>query len=435
MALAWTFSMFSPKTVPMMSASPPSAVRPRYLVVQLARFGDLIQTKRLLLSLRARGEAHLVVDASLAPLARLVYPEVQIHGLPAHGAYGPDVLGRAHAGLAVLAGLEFTRIHNLNFSGLNFALAAMFPATRVLGYRMRAGQRLIDLWPALAMRWTKKRAQADLNLVDLWGLSADEPMPPAEVNPSPRPAGGGLGVVMAGQNARRSLPPHILAPLVRAAVNRVGHGPVYLLGAGAERRAATELASLLPPSLRAEVRDLVGRTGWPELIETVAGLDLLLSPDTGTMHLAAHLGVPVLAFFLSSAWCHETGPYGAGQTVVQALPDCAPCLETAPCPCGVRCRTPFADPALVRFVGGREDKDIPAGLAIMRAAFDDAGLIFRPVAGTDPRLAQRACFRSQATRVAGVGTLPDPCGPEDGLDWWIQERDWMLPQTLRGRHV
>ena len=36
-------------------------------------------------------------------------------------------------------------------------------------------------------------------------------------------------------------------------------------------------------------------------------LDVLLTPDTGIMHLAAHLGVPVFAFFLSSAWCHETG--------------------------------------------------------------------------------------------------------------------------------
>ena len=33
---------------------------PKFLVIQAARFGDLVQTKRLLLSLALRGEVHLL---------------------------------------------------------------------------------------------------------------------------------------------------------------------------------------------------------------------------------------------------------------------------------------------------------------------------------------------------------------------------------------
>jgi ADP-heptose:LPS heptosyltransferase len=407
---------------------PPS---PRYLVIQLARFGDLLQTKRLLRSLQVDGEVHLLVDSTLKDLAHIVYPGIQVHGVAAHGTHGPDILAQVHEDLGGIMELDFHRVYNLNFSGPSFALAGMFPSSAVRGYRWHHGQRLIDSWPDQVMRWTRARALAGLNLVDVWGFYAEQPMLPELVNPDAAPRGGGIGVVMAGQNARRSLPAGMLAPLVQAAFGRVGRGPIYLLGSGGERRAAKELAALLPATLRGEVRDLVGRTGWQELHDTVSGLDLLVSPDTGTMHLAAHLGVPVLAFFLSSAWCHETGPYGRGHLVLQATKDCAPCLETASCPHGIDCRRVFADPSVLRHVSGHTTRELVPGCAIMASGFDELGLTFAAVAGTDPAAARRKAFRPMAAAYAGV-PLPDGAEflPEDT---WMRERDWMLPQTLRGR--
>lgn len=409
----------------------PAGSDPAFLVIQLARFGDLVQTKRLVASLREQGRVHLLVDHSLAGLARLVHPGVTVHGLAAHGAHGPDILERAYADLGPVVGQGFHRVYNLNFSGQSFALSTLFPQGAVRGYRQEAGQRLVDSWPAQVMRWTRSRQGTGLNLVDVWGLYADQPVFPYRVNPPASPRGGGLGVVMAGQNARRSLSAGVLAPLVQAAMGRVGHGPVTLLGAGAESRAARELTALLPAALRGQVRDLVGRTNWRELIEVVGGLDLILTPDTGTMHLAAHLGVPVLAFFLSSAWCHETGPYGEGHLVLQATTECAPCLETEPCPHDVACRRAFGDPRVLRFVSGRSEGELPAGCAVMASGFDSLGLTFRAVAGSDPYAGQRRAFRAVAAGYAGV---PEPAGWEPvAHESWIRERDWMLPQTLRGR--
>ena len=59
---------------------------PKFLVIQAARFGDLVQTKRLLLSLALRGEVHLAVDASLVPLARVLFPFAEPHALSVHGS-------------------------------------------------------------------------------------------------------------------------------------------------------------------------------------------------------------------------------------------------------------------------------------------------------------------------------------------------------------
>jgi len=405
--------------------------RARYLVIQLARFGDLIQTKRLLVSLMACGEVHLLVDRSLTALARLAFPGVRVHGIAAHGIHGPAILGLVHDDLQELQAHQFHRIYNLNYSGLNFALASLFPVDQVRGYRLDQGQRVVDAWPAQAMRWTKVRTTRGLNLVDVWGLYADQPVEPERVNPAASAGGIGLGVVMAGQNARRSLPPRVLAPLVHAASKRIGHGPILFLGAGAERRAAAELRAALPGSLRGAVRDLVGKTSWADLFEVVGGLGLLLSPDTGTMHLAAHLGVPVMAFFLSSAWCHETGPYGTGHLVLQAMATCAPCLETGSCPNGVLCRNVFSEPGLLRYVSGQDVAQFPPHVAAMASTVDSLGVCFRPDAGIDPFMEERQSFRAAVARIAGIPG-PAPCSvPLD--ESWIQERDWMLPQTLRGR--
>jgi len=374
---------------------------------------------------------HLLVDSSLKSLANIIYPGIEVHGIAAHGIHGPDILARVHEDLAGIAGLDFHRVHNLNFSGLSFALAGLFPCSSVRGYHWHQGQRLIDTWPDLLMRWTRERALTGLNLIDAWGFYAEQPVLPELVNPEATPRGGGVGVVMAGQNARRSLPAELLAPLVQAAFGRVGHGPIHLLGSGAERRAAKELAALLPSTLRGEVRDLVGRTGWQELHDTVGALDLLVSPDTGTMHLAAHLGVPVLAFFLSSAWCHETGPYGRGHLVLQATAECAPCLETAPCPHGIACRRVFGDASVLRHVSGHTTREIAPGCAVMASGFDELGLTFTAVAGADPTVVNRRAFRAAAAAYAGVSVAR---GAGFELDeTWMRERDWMLPQTLRGR--
>lgn len=400
--------------------------KPNFLVIQLARFGDLIQTKRLILSLQAQGQVELVVDQSLVSLAQLIYPQLTIHPLAAHGHHNPLQLHLVREQIGSLSAKNYHSIYNLNFSGLNFALATLFPQDRVQGYVLNHGQRQIDFWPQLLMRWTKDRRRAGLNLVDAWGLYARPSLDPSLVNPPAQGQGGGLGVVMAGQNARRSLPAKILAPLVLAAHHGRSNGPIYLLGAGHESRAAHELIHYLPPSLRSEIRNLVGQTTWAELFDLVGSLDLLLSPDTGTAHLAAHLGVPVLAFFLSSAWCPETGPYGLGHVVLQAMPPCAPCLEQAPCAHELLCRNVFAAPQVLAWVSGLKDKPLPAGLAAMVSGFDTLGLTYTAQWGQDPWAQERQAFRTLATGMAGLGYAGflDPTW----IQHWVEDRDWMLPQ-------
>jgi hypothetical protein len=404
------------------------------LVTQLARFGDLVQTKRLLLGLRATGRAvYLLVDASLERLARLLYPWLDVHVINAHSPPDPLALRRA---LEDLSGKGFHRVYNLNFSGLNMATSTLFDPDIVRGYKLDQGQPVRDPWTGMALRWTGNRRLGALNLEDFWAGFVWPMAPGPEVNPDAVPKGGGLGVAMAGRHARRSLPPDMLASVVQAMLPMLDTPKIYLLGTAAERSAARELTVRLPPRVADTVVDLTGRTGWQELADTVAGLDRVLTPDTGVMHLAAHLGVPVTATFLSSAWCHETGPYGRGHTVWQAVHECAPCLESAPCPCGQACLEPFRRREFLRLVGGLEGGrfagDPPPGLTGYHTDFDALGVTCKAFTGQDPGRGERLRVRGFIARHLGIEAgHAVPVAP-DLAETLLADPDFMLHkhQTL-----
>jgi lipopolysaccharide heptosyltransferase II len=71
--------------------------------------------------------------------------------------------------------------------------------------------------------------------------------------------------------------------------------------------------------------DRVGKTSLAGLIDELAQCDALLTNDTGTMHLAAFLGVPVAALFGSTEPA-LTGPLGDGHIVLREKVDCSPCF-------------------------------------------------------------------------------------------------------------
>ncbi len=415
----------------------------RYLVLQLARLGDLLQTRRLLAGLDAQieaggggGEVHLAVDASLAALAGRLYPYARVHALPAHAGSGRDPAAVALAvrqACGELASIPFDKVFCLNFSPLGMAISALFPPEVQRGYRQFSGQPDKDRLLRLVFRLTRERRAAGLNLADIWAHLDDAPLAPALVNPPAAPRGGGLGVALAGRMARRSLPPEILAPIVRTAFRASGAKRVTLLGTAAQASEARALMKQLDPATASACQDLTGQTGLGELCEVIAGLDRLLTPDTGAMHLAAFHGVPVTAFFLSSAWCHETGPYGVGHEIWQSVVACAPCLESVPCDKGHVCRVPFADPALLRRLGGSVKAEPPAGLALFRTDCDDLGAVCRLVRGDDPSEPGRQAFRAFAARhLAGVDVPLADGSPEAALaEHYFMETDWTLPPPGR----
>jgi lipopolysaccharide heptosyltransferase II len=79
----------------------------------------------------------------------------------------------------------------------------------------------------------------------------------------------------------------------------------------------------------------IGQTTLGELIDELSACDLLLTNDTGTMHLAALLRVPTISIFGSTEPL-RTGPLGRGHRIFRRHVECSPCFLRE-CPLDFRC--------------------------------------------------------------------------------------------------
>ncbi|MEZ4528421.1 MAG: lipopolysaccharide heptosyltransferase II [Desulfobacterales bacterium] len=71
---------------------------------------------------------------------------------------------------------------------------------------------------------------------------------------------------------------------------------------------------------------LAGKTNLRQLAALYEKSDLVISTDTGPMHLAAAVGTPVAALFGPTApW--RTGPFGWGHEIVRTGVRCSPCCK------------------------------------------------------------------------------------------------------------
>lgn len=116
----------------------------------------------------------------------------------------------------------------------------------------------------------------------------------------------------------------------------------WVLGGPTERDLAEGIASALRDKLGAtgKVECLAGRTSLGELCAALKVVDVLLTNDTGPMHVAAAVGTPVVALFGSTS-PELTGPGLPGDPrhqLVREVPACAPCFLPE-CPIDHRCLT------------------------------------------------------------------------------------------------
>ena len=108
---------------------------------------------------------------------------------------------------------------------------------------------------------------------------------------------------------------------------------LMILGAPGEEALGREIAARV--GMRSVV--LSGATTIRELMVAAKRCGLLLTNDTGPMHIAAAFDVPVVAVFGPTDW-RTTAPYGQEQGIVREPVDCAPCLLRE-CPIDHRCMT------------------------------------------------------------------------------------------------
>jgi lipopolysaccharide heptosyltransferase II len=117
-------------------------------------------------------------------------------------------------------------------------------------------------------------------------------------------------------------PAENFAELVHLTVKNLPAARFVVLG-DAEDKPPGEIISRAAPEC---CLNLCGETSLPEMIELLRLCDLMVTNDTGPMHVAAALGKPLVAIF-GPTEPRRTGPYGHLENVLRIELPCSPCLK------------------------------------------------------------------------------------------------------------
>jgi heptosyltransferase-1 len=136
-----------------------------------------------------------------------------------------------------------------------------------------------------------------------------------------RGAGGWIAVAAGARWPTKRYPPESFAA-VADRIQSLGLGPVAFIG-GPEDQA---VVAAVRAAMKTSAVDLAGATSLALLPALLASASLLVTNDSGPMHVAAAVGTRVVALFGPTSPL-RTGPYGDGHRVLANHIPCSPCFS------------------------------------------------------------------------------------------------------------
>lgn len=346
------------------------------LVINLTRMGDIVQTGPLLDGLRQRhpsARISLLVIRSFRGVADM-HPAVdEVLEYDQDESVSRLMAPGWSLAQATLWHRDFVRslgqrpwdlVINLTHSHDSALLSQLVARGEIRGLSVhRNGRRDIKHdWVKYFFNVTANRGFNRFNLVDIYrrigNLPPDprarlrlEPGAQARAWAAAEPLSGSGPLVMLQLGAskdNRRWPVEQFARTARLLDQR--HGARFVVcGTAKEAPLAGALKQAAPGLV---IHDYSGRTSLAQLAALCSRADLLVSNDTGTMHIAAAMGTPVVSLFMATALPEETAAWLPGTLVLQPRIACSPCSHHVDCP-HVRCRE-YITPEAVAWAAGRQ---------------------------------------------------------------------------------
>lgn len=311
----------------------------KVLIVKLSALGDVVQSLPVAMAIHAQipeAQVDWLVEKPSAPLL-MGHPALnRVLVSPRHEiTQGDGNIFTALTGFGrELRSVTYDAVLDLQGLMKSAMLVALCKAERKIGFK--GGKEPLAAWP-LTERLDpydpdRHALERYLDLLEPLGL-----MRPAHPQFGLEPGAEAQAKVseLVGQG-KRGEPLVVLHPVakwesklwplehwVRLARDLAGLGMRLALSGSADDRSVTRA---IAGAAGVEIIDLAGRMSLKELAALLGYADLLVSTDTGVMHLGAAMGCQVVAMFGPTAhW--RTGPYGGSHRVVRLDMDCAPCFK------------------------------------------------------------------------------------------------------------
>jgi ADP-heptose:LPS heptosyltransferase len=341
----------------------------RILVINFTRMGDIIQTSPLIRGLKEKYPSALIsllVIKSFSSIARLI-PEVDhvlewdqeesVEGLLLDKKNLEQVFLDHRNFVDSVRNKHWNLVINVTHSKSSAVLCSMLSADQIHGIHQDSygNRKLGHNWSKYFFTVTANRDVNDFNLVDIYrqtgDLSASEG---SQLSINTNKSGADWAEECLRNFSKKKGMPEatrfVMLQLSASKTNRrwpienfvKSANRIYqefasifvIAGTKSEHNLAEKFMSLTPDL---PVLNLCGKTNLEQLAAVCGRMDLLISNDTGTMHVAASQGVNCLCLFFATALPAETAPYCEGAIILQANIECAPCSHHVICP-HVMCR-------------------------------------------------------------------------------------------------
>ncbi len=347
------------------------------LIINLTRFGDLLQMQPLILGLKSQGHTvGLVCLENFAAATVLLRGLDFVAPLPGgkflrhmdtswHLALGEaeELFAHIKKDFPVHQIINTTATISARLLSRRIAQNAQdCPEVSILGFGLDEHGFGIsgDMWSTFLQGASAERLNCPFNIVDMFravaGLSSlnaqhtSSPLrglekPNAQLQQSaqhilqshaPQNCAGYVAFQLGASEKRRQWAVEHFAHVGATLWQKKQLCPV-LLGSPAEKDLALSYEQCLGSQHRNHsiaphpYINLIGKTDIPHLGAVLHQCDLLITNDTGTMHLAAGLDVPVLSLFLATAQAWDTGPYMTQACCLEPDLSCHPCAFQSPC--------------------------------------------------------------------------------------------------------
>ena len=317
--------------------------------------GDLVQMGALLARLREEwpGVAvDLVVDRQFAAVASMLNGLRDIIAYDFHALIDESracvkdtvVLYREVATWAGdLSQRRYDRIVNLTFNRPSALLAEYVGAPDIRGARSAwdGGTVIDNPWMAYFTDIHQIRRINRFNLVDVYAMGGSKPgaFAPLHVTPPPESTDWARRFLLSPDGLDRQWiavqagasdvmkawrPQHFGVTLARFSTQ--WDGGILFIGSPSEQGTIADvIRTYREAGGRSAIKNAAGHTTLAQLVALLADCRLLLTNDTGPMHLAVGVQAPVIDLSVGHVDFQETGPYGPGHWVIQPDLECAPC--------------------------------------------------------------------------------------------------------------
>jgi ADP-heptose:LPS heptosyltransferase len=125
---------------------------------------------------------------------------------------------------------------------------------------------------------------------------------------SDKTSGPTIGFQMGASGKNRCWPVEHFSQLAERILSENVDAKIILTGAGQDQPIEHAFFQLLPEEYHSRVTSYIGKTRLPALIELIHSIDVLITGDTGPLHIAITAQTPTVSLYVSANPRH-TGPY------------------------------------------------------------------------------------------------------------------------------